>query len=119
MDYYNHYIESYVHNGRIGVLVELDVSDSIVTRIDGFTSLAKDIAMHIAAEAPASVAELLLQQFVKDPSLTVGQLISKAANELREQIAVRRFVRWDSEPAKPENTEPPRSPAVIYRLRGT
>jgi elongation factor Ts len=118
MDHYNHYIESYVHNGRIGVLIELDLSDPIVTRIDVFTNLAKDLAIHIAALASNSVDELLQQPFVKNPSITIDQLISGEANTLREQISVTRFVRWDSEPTKPETPEPPRSPAVIYRLRG-
>ena len=67
MDYPNHFIESYVQNGGIGVLVELGISDSVVTRSDAFTRLAKDLTMHIAAMAPTSVEELLQQPFVKDP----------------------------------------------------
>jgi elongation factor Ts len=117
MDYFNHYIEGYVHNGRIGVLVELDVSDSIATRNDLFKGLAKDLAMHIAAMAPISVEELLQEPSVQDPDKTVSELIAQVAGELREQIAVMRFVRWSVDPQEPRHPDPPRSPAVICNLR--
>lgn len=48
-------IESYVHGGRIGVLLELNCETDFVTRTDGFKALAHDIAMHIAASAPLYV----------------------------------------------------------------
>ena len=117
MTHSDRFIESYVHNSGIGVLVELGVSDSIVTRSVVFTSLAKDLAMHITAMAPASVEELLQQPSVKDPEITVSQLVARAAGELREQIVVLRFVRWVANPQEPLQPEPPRSPAVIYNLR--
>jgi elongation factor Ts len=117
MDHSTHFIESYVHNGGLGVLVELGVSDSMATRSDVFTRLAKDLAMHIAAMGPSSVEDLLEQPFVKDPGITVSQLVAQAAGDLREQIAVLRFVRWVANPQEPLQPEPPRSPAVIHRLR--
>lgn len=49
-------IESYVHGGRIGVLLELNCETDFVTRTDGFKALAHDIAMHIAASAPLYVS---------------------------------------------------------------
>lgn len=49
-------IESYVHGGRIGVLLELNCETDFVTRTDGFKALAHDIAMHIAATAPQYVS---------------------------------------------------------------
>lgn len=119
MDYFNHYIESYVHNGSIGVLIELDVSDSFAFRADVFKVLASDLAMQIAAMNPGAVEDLLLQPFIKDPERTVDQRISQVAEELRSKVVVRRFVRWSAEPQKPVSTEPPRTPAVIYDLRKT
>ena len=117
MNFPSHFIEGYVHNGGVGVLVELGVSDSVVTRSDVFTRLAKDLAMHIAAMAPASVEELLQQPSVKDPDLTVSQLVARVAGDLHEQIGVLRFMRWVASPQEPLQPEPPRSPAVIYNLR--
>jgi elongation factor Ts len=119
MNYSDRFIESYVHNGGIGVLVELGVSDSIVTRSDAFTRLAKDLAMHIAAMAPTTVEELLQQPSVKDPDVTVDQLVARIAGDLHEKVAVLRFIRWVTNPPEPLQPEPPRSPAVIYNLRNS
>lgn len=45
-------IFSYVHQGRIGVLVELSCETDFVARTPEFQALAKDIAMHVAAMNP-------------------------------------------------------------------
>jgi len=46
-------ILSYIHaGGKIGVLLELSCETDFVARNDVFRSLAKDIAMHIAAVSP-------------------------------------------------------------------
>jgi elongation factor Ts len=49
-------IESYVHGGRIGVLLEINCETDFVTRTDGFKELAHDVAMHIAAASPEYVS---------------------------------------------------------------
>ena len=49
-------ITSYVHhNGKVGVLVEVNCETDFVARTDDFKSLAKEIALHIASAAPVSV----------------------------------------------------------------
>ena len=50
------HIESYVHNGIIGVLVQLECADDITPRTKEFCALARDIAMHIAASKPISIS---------------------------------------------------------------
>lgn len=45
-------IGSYVHDGRIGVLVEVNCETSFVAKTDEFKELVKDLALHIAASAP-------------------------------------------------------------------
>lgn len=45
-------IESYVHSGRIGVLVEINCETDFVARTEDFKTFAKDVAMHIAAANP-------------------------------------------------------------------
>ncbi len=49
-------IGSYNHDGRIGVLVEVNCETDFVARNEIFTDLVKDIAMHIAASAPQYVS---------------------------------------------------------------
>jgi elongation factor Ts len=45
-------IESYVHSGRIGVLVEINCETDFVARTPEFKEFAKDIAMQVAAANP-------------------------------------------------------------------
>lgn len=49
-------IGTYNHDGRIGVLVEVNCETDFVARNEIFTSLVKDLAMHIAASAPQYVS---------------------------------------------------------------
>lgn len=49
-------IGSYVHDGRIGVIVEVNCETAFVARNEIFTGLVKDIAMHIAASSPEYVS---------------------------------------------------------------
>lgn len=45
-------IGTYNHDGRIGVLVEINCETDFVARNEIFTNLVKDVAMHIAASNP-------------------------------------------------------------------
>lgn len=50
-------IDSYVHGGRIGVIVEVNCETDFVARLDNFKQLAHEVAMQIAAMAPLYVSE--------------------------------------------------------------
>lgn len=49
-------ISTYNHDGRIGVLVEVNCETDFVARGDIFGELVKDLAMHIAATSPQYVS---------------------------------------------------------------
>ena len=49
-------IGTYNHDGRIGVLLEVNCETDFVAKTDEFQDLVKDIAMHIAAAAPEYVS---------------------------------------------------------------
>ena len=49
-------IGTYNHDSRIGVLIEVNCETDFVARNDMFTSLVKDLAMHIAASSPEFVS---------------------------------------------------------------
>ena len=133
-------IGSYIHmGGKIGVLVEVNCESDFVARTEDFQSLAREIAMHIAAaspqyvrreDVPADVLDrerdiyraqmkdqnkppqviekivegklnsfyeqvcLLDQPSVRDPKVTIGQLVQSAIAKLGENIAIPRFVRF-------------------------
>jgi elongation factor Ts len=50
-------IDSYVHGGRIGVVVEVNCETDFVARLDDFKKLAHEVAMQIAAMSPKYVSE--------------------------------------------------------------
>ena len=45
-------VQSYIHSGKIGVLVEVDCETDFVARNEKFVAFARDLALHIAATAP-------------------------------------------------------------------
>src|SRR5688572_23552669 len=49
-------IGTYNHDGRIGVLVEVNCETDFVARNELFTNLVKDVAMHVAASSPQYVS---------------------------------------------------------------
>lgn len=63
-------IASYVHDGRIGVLVEVNCETDFVARNEQFTDLVKDIALHVAASAPEYVSSDEVPQEAKDTLVT-------------------------------------------------
>ena len=88
-------IHSYIHgDGRIGVLLEVNSETDFVARNEEFQKLVHDIALHIAANDPQTVDELLTQPFVRDEGLTVGQLVNQKIAKIGENIKVKRFVRY-------------------------
>ncbi|MBX6770831.1 MAG: translation elongation factor Ts [Chloroflexi bacterium] len=111
-------IDAYIHaGGRIGAMVEVNCETDFVARTDDFRQLAHDIAMQVAATAPRYIAPsdvppdeadranelaLLAQPFIKDPSLTVEELIKRHVAKLGEAIRVRRFVRYELGEAETE-----------------
>ena len=133
-------VASYIHaGGRIGVLVEVNCETDFVARTEEFQELARNLAMHIAAEQPRYVSQsevpaevvdsekevyralaikegrpekvldrivegrlkkfysevcLMDQAYVRDDQKTVSVVLKEAIAKVGENIAVRRFVRY-------------------------
>jgi len=49
-------IGSYVHSGKVGVLIEINCETDFVAKTDDFQNLAKELAMQVAASVPKYVA---------------------------------------------------------------
>ena len=104
-------IESYIHTaGRIGALVELNCETDFVARTDEFKELAHCLAMQVAALDPQYIDKedvpedtdtepdedcLLLQQYIKDPTKTVNEVIIETIAKVGENIRVSRFIRYE------------------------
>jgi len=136
----NGLIGHYIHmGGKVGVIVEVNCETDFVARTDDFQTLAKEIAMHIAAadpkfvrrdDIPADVLEkereiyraqfagsgkpanviekivdgklesyyaqvcLMDQPSVRDPNVTVQQMVSAATAKTGENVTISRFCRF-------------------------
>lgn len=138
----NGQVVSYIHHdGRIGVLVELDCETDFTGRTEQFKELARNVAMQIAVHGPKytheaeipeadrgevmanlqdevrknnqgkpdavleKIAEgqfrkwkegnvLLDQPYIRDPSKTVQQLIEDLQLQVKENIIIKRWRRF-------------------------
>jgi elongation factor Ts len=89
------YIASYVHaNNKTAALVEILCETDFVARNSDFQAMAKDVAMQVAAMKPASVEELLTQEFIRDGSMTIDELVKSVSGKIGERFVVNRFTRY-------------------------
>lgn len=89
-------IDSYIHqNGRVGALVELLCETDFVARTDEFKNLAHELVMQVAAMNPKDVGSLLKQEYIRDSSKTVEDLIKETIAKLGENIVVKNFQRFE------------------------
>ncbi|MBI4035834.1 translation elongation factor Ts [Candidatus Daviesbacteria bacterium] len=86
-------VDVYSHSGKVGVLVELLCETDFVARTDDFKNLAHELALQIASMNPSSLEELLTQEYIRDNSQTIEQLIKGMIGKLGENIQVGRFER--------------------------
>ncbi len=84
-------IESYIHGGRIGVLVELNCETDFVARTDDFKNLAKDLALHIAAANPlyVSIADVPAEVIAREQEIYKDQTEGKPADIVEKMMSGR------------------------------
>jgi len=88
-------IFSYVHhNNKIASLVEILCETDFVSRNSDFKKLGSELAMQIASIPAHDVKELVNQEYIRDPSKKVDDLIKEAAIKFGENIKISRFLRW-------------------------
>lgn len=75
------------HNQKIAGIVELLCETDFVARNELFTSLAKDLAMQVASMGEK---DLLKQDFIKDPSKKIGDLLKEVIAKTGENIKLGR-----------------------------
>lgn len=86
-------VEVYSHNGKVGVLVEVLCETDFVAKTEDFKSLAHEVALQIASMKPESVTDLMAQEYIRDGSLTIEQLIKSVISKVGENIQIGRFER--------------------------
>ena len=103
-------VHSYVHGGRIGVLVEVNCETDFVARTEDFKHLVHEIALQVASSNPTYVSRedipdassdtpkqsvLLEQEYIRDGRRTIRDLVQETIAKTGENIRVRRFVRFE------------------------
>ncbi len=104
-------VASYIHHdGRVGVLVEVNCETDFVARCEDFQKFVKDLTLQIAStnpkflkreDAPSDLNEeevkqfcLLEQPFVKDPLIKVKDYLTSIIAKVGENIVIKRFTRY-------------------------
>ncbi len=89
-------IESYIHqNGKVGALIQIACETDFVARTEDFKHLAHEVAMQVAAMKPKNIDTLLKQEYIRDSSQTIEQLIKSSIAKLGENIVVKEITRFE------------------------
>ena len=106
-------VEAYIHGeGRIGAMVEVNCETDFVARTSEFKELAHLIAMQVAAMNPLYVSKddipedaeiddvideicLLTQACIKDPAVTIQDLVTEVIGKTGENIQVSKIARFE------------------------
>lgn len=80
---------SYVHHtGRLGSMVALACETDFVAKTDDFQKLGKELALQVASTQPESVEALLEQEYIRDSSKKISDLVKEVIGKLGENILV-------------------------------
>lgn len=89
-------IFSYVHHNRkVAALVELLSETDFVSGNDEFRTLGQELAMQVASLKAEKVDELLEQEYVRDQSKKISDLIKEAVLKFGENIKINKIIRWE------------------------
>lgn len=83
-------VSSYIHDNRIGVIVEVNCETDFVAKNEKFTELVKDVAMHIAASSPLYVSQEDIPAETKEAKKS--EFAEKAAGEGKPADMVEKIV---------------------------
>lgn len=89
-------IDTYIHPGcKVGVLIELHCESDFVARSKDFHNLAHELCLQIAALPPDKESPLLEQQWIKDQTKTIQDLINEYITKFGENITIKKFTRYE------------------------
>jgi elongation factor Ts len=87
-------VETYVHHsGKVASIVEIMCETDFVSRNELFQTLAHNIALQIASMNPKDLDELEKQDFIKDPTKKISDLVKEVIAKTGENIRIGRFSR--------------------------
>lgn len=85
---------SYIHGaGKVGAIVKLGCETDFVAQNEEFEKLGNEVAMQVAAMNPESVEELSKQDYIRDSSKTIKDLLSEVISKTGENISISEISR--------------------------
>src|SRR5258708_7702320 len=89
-------VVSYIHHSqKVGVLVEILCETDFVAKNELTQTLGKEVALQIASMNPKDVKELESQDFIKEPSKKISDLVKEVIAKTGENIKIGKFVRYE------------------------
>lgn len=88
-------VYTYTHaGGTAGSMVEVACETDFVANTPEFENLCKEIALQVVSMDPKNVDELLKQDYIRDSSKTIEELVKDLIGKTGENIRVIRFSRF-------------------------
>jgi elongation factor Ts len=81
-------------DGRDGAMIELNCETDFVAKNEAFLALARDLARHALAQAPAGVHPGAAIEGQAFGGTTVGQAVKEASGKIGEAMGLRRVARF-------------------------
>jgi elongation factor Ts len=89
-------VEAYIHQGgKVAGVVTILCETDFVAKTEEFKHLAREVAMQVAAMDPKDVDTLLKQDYIRDSSQTIEQMVKAVIGKLGENITVREIKRFE------------------------
>lgn len=90
-------VDAYIHNGRIGVLIEVNSETDFVAKNDEFIQFVRDMAMQVAAASPKYVAkeDVSEEELDKERQILKQQALNEGKPEhIAEKIVEGRIEKY-------------------------
>lgn len=81
------------HNQKVVAMVELFSETDFVARNDLFKELAHNLALQLASMKAENAKELEEQDYIKDPSKKISELVKEVMAKTGENIRIGRVIR--------------------------
>ena len=89
-------VETYIHSGgKGGAMVEVKCETDVVAKTDEFKNLTHEVARQVAAMDQKNVEEFSKQEYIRDSSKTIDDLIKDVIAKVGENIVIKRFIRFE------------------------
>lgn len=89
-------IFTYVHHNKlVAGIVEVQCETDFVSGNEAFQHMGNEFAMQIATTRVQSVEEFRKQEYIRDSSKTIDDMIKEAILKFGENIQIARFARWE------------------------